>query len=73
MPFGFAERPTEPPVSRTALMRQPLPLLASGLAVADVIAPLAEIGVEQPTATVNRGPANRWEIWPGDQSTVCWF
>lgn len=45
---------------------QPLAVLPSGLPIAEVIAKLSELEDQHPDATVKRGRANRWEIWPGD-------
>lgn len=43
---------------------QPLALLPSGLAIAEVIEQLAKLQIDHPTAVVKRGRANRWELWP---------
>ena len=64
MLLEFPERSTptevEPPKP------QPLAVIPSGLAIAEVIERLKVLQAEYPDAVVKRGRANRWELWPAD-------
>lgn len=45
---------------------EPIATLSGGLPISEVIQRLGEIQAEHPEAIVNRGRANRWEIWSGN-------
>ncbi|WP_148043425.1 hypothetical protein [Flexivirga caeni] len=53
-----AAEATEPPPP------QPLAVIPSGRTIGEIIAKLAELQREFPTAEVRRGRSNRWELWP---------
>ena len=50
----------EPPAPKP----EPLAVIASGLAIAEVLQRLHELQAQYPDAVVRRGRANRWELWP---------
>lgn len=46
---------------------QPLAVIPSGLAIAEIIEQLTKLQIDHPKAVVKRGRANRWELWPAGQ------
>lgn len=43
---------------------KPLAVIPSGLPIRDIVQRLEELQAQYPDATVKRGRANRWELWP---------
>lgn len=63
-----ATRPAEPE-SKTP-KPQSLAVIPSGLPIDEVISRLTALRAQYPHAQVRRGRANRWELWPSDDTAV---
>lgn len=63
-----AKRPAEPEPKTPK--PEPLAVIPSGLPIDEVISRLTALRVQYPHAQVRRGRANRWELWPSDDTAV---
>ncbi len=66
MSVSEGDKPKAPPPEPKPT---PIAVLPSGLPIGEVIARLTDLQAQHPGAEVRRGRANRWEIWPGAQSS----
>lgn len=58
------------PAAVAAPRPQPLAVISSGLPLTELMARLAAVQAEHPDARAVRGRANRWEIWPANDTSA---